>query len=426
MMVLFDRFTQKDITEKELPDQIDFGRFLIKELDAKPVELTYSTISTSKHIRQEILLEKNKSLQDVFIDIGIDVEKCAINKFEVIPLIKRIKNKLALNDFESMLNENVFHLEEIFRQPHYLLDREIEKVHVSRAKRIPSKSYQYLASHTEDWIHKSIVNFKPSRVLNEELNLNFDIYENELAVSFLDRCLSYLNSRLKEIQDMDSFLSEYKKLLENRNDARGWYKKIERNLKLIGSVYEDGNNSGQSSDSSILSETEKILSQLNKRLLILRKSDLYFKVKKRGSQTISLKNTNVLINHKHYRYLKSLWVELGQASPEKSDKEKGQYEQDIYKGIQGYAVSLIVYSLKEYLKYQPEGDYTSFIAKRRLFPSISVNADENGIINLKIGTQNLKLIVLGNEPADMEILTKIMGSQKAYILFFSEQVKTKK
>jgi len=231
-MKLFDRYTNEAVYEHDLPNQIDFGRYCIIHEDGMVKDVTNLTLPTKKAIRQNLLLDKNKSLQDIFLDIFIDTEKADNHKFNVIPLIRRIRNKLGLNDFENLIYNKVFHLEEIFRVPHYLLERKIEKVHISRAKRIPSKSYQYLASHTEDWVHKSIVNFKPSRILNEDLELNFDIYENQLTIAFVERCLIYLNSRLKEIQDIKSFLSEYERLLKDRNDQIGWHKKINRNLSL--------------------------------------------------------------------------------------------------------------------------------------------------------------------------------------------------
>jgi predicted metal-dependent hydrolase len=86
-----------------------------------------------------------------------------------------------------------------------------EKVNVSRAKRIPTKSYQNLASHTEDWLHKSIVDFKPRRILNEELDLLYDVYENQVTIALIERCLIYLNSRIQEVHDISNFLTEYNK-----------------------------------------------------------------------------------------------------------------------------------------------------------------------------------------------------------------------
>lgn len=415
-MMVFDRYTGKTVSEKEIPNQIDFGRYCFAE---NGKDITYSNFPTNKAIKQDLLLDKNKSIQDIFIDIAVDVEKSKPNEFGVVPLIRRIKNKLKLNEFEKLLLEKLFHLEEIFRVPHYLLHREIEKVHVSKAKRIPSKSYQYLASHTEDWVHKSIVSFKPSRILHEELDLNFDIYENQLCVTLVQRCLVYLNSRLKEIQDIKSFLNEYEKLLKDRNDQNGWYKKIERNLKLIGAVYEDENYRGSKKDGASLSETENILNQIRNRLLLLQNSDLFDLVNKRAMQSITLKNTNVLVNHKHYRYVKTLWIELNNVRPEKSDSEKLKHEQDVINGLRQYAKSIITYTLKNALDYELKGAYQDFSGKHLFYDAIKVS-EANGVFNIKIGRFEKRIIVIANEPENTSEQIEFLRKHNTYLFYYSE------
>jgi hypothetical protein len=174
MIRLFDRYTGTLVSEYDLPNHIDLGRYGIIESNRQLIEVTYSTYQTKKTISQDLLLEENSGIQDLFIDISIEMDHAEKDSFSVIPLIRRIRNKIGLTDFEKLLHDKLFHLEEIFRNPHSLLTRETEKVPTSRAKRIPVKSYQHLASHTEDWVHKSIISFTPSHVLHEELNLNFE------------------------------------------------------------------------------------------------------------------------------------------------------------------------------------------------------------------------------------------------------------
>lgn len=416
-MELIDRYFNKKTTEYDLPNQIDFGRYYFVDQDNLK-DITYSNFQTKKTISQELLLDKNKSLQDVFIDILIDLEKSSKNEFNVIPLIRRIKNKLGLNEFERLLYDKLFHIEEIFRVPHYSLEREIEKVNVSRAKRIPSKSYQYLASHTEDWMHKSIVSFKPTRILNEELELNFDIYENQITIVLVERCLRYLNLRLKEIQDINSFLKQYEKLLNARKDEKGWYKKIERNLSLIAETYEDENNQGSNDDNSTLSKTEKDLRQIEKRLLSLKEKELYDNVNQRAAKSITLRNTNVLVNHKHYRYIKDLWIELEKIRPEKNEAEKLKFEQDVTNGLRAYARSLITYALKEYLNYEIHGDYTRYDAKHSKSCNVTFKEDSNGIFGLTIGEKKINIVVIGNLPNPDTELLSLLKKQNTYILYY--------
>ncbi|MCB0485095.1 MAG: DUF2357 domain-containing protein [Flavobacteriaceae bacterium] len=415
-MMLFDRYTGKTVSEKETPSQIDFGRYCFAE---NGKDITYSNFPTNKAIKQDLLLDKNKSIQDILIDISVDVEKSKQNEFSVVPLIRRIKNKLNLNEFEKLLLEKLFHLEEIFRVPHYLLHREIEKVHVSKAKRIPSKSYQYLASHTEDWVHKSIVSFKPSRILHEELDLNFDIYENQLCVTLIQRCLVYLNSRLKEIQDIKSFLNEYEKLLKNRNDQKSWYKKTDRNLRLIGAVYDDENYRGSSQDGATLSETENVLNQIQKRLQLLQKSDLFDLVNKRAMQSITLKNTNVLVNHKHYRYVKTLWIELDKVKPEKSDSEKLKHEQDVITGLRQYAKSIITYTLKYPLDYELKGTYQKYSGEHHFYDSVDFKEDKN-VFKIRIGRFEKRIIVIANEPENTKEQIELLKKNNTVLFYYSE------
>jgi len=415
-MMLFDRYTGKTVSEKEIHNQIDFGRYCFAE---NGKDITYSNFQTNKAIKQDLLLDKNKSIQDIFIDIAVDVEKSKTNEFSVVPLIRRIKNKLNLNAFENLLLDKLFHLEEIFRVPHYLLHREIEKVHVSKAKRIPSKSYQYLASHTEDWVHKSIVSFKPSRILHEELDLNFDIYENQLCVTLVQRCLVYLNSRLKEIQDIKSFLDNYEKLLKNRDDQNTWYKKTERNLRLIGAVYDDENYRGSSQDGATLSETENVLNQIQKRLQLLQKSDLFDLVNKRAIQSIILKNTNVLVNHKHYRYVKTLWIELDKVKPEKSDIEKQKHEQDVINGLRQYAKSIIAYTLKNTLEYELNGSYPKFSGEHLHYDKIEFIEAKN-VFTIKFGRFEKKIVVIANEPENTQEQIELLRKHNACVFYFSE------
>lgn len=414
--MLLDRYTGKTVSEKELPNQIDFGRYCFAD---NGKDITYANFPTNKAIKQDLLLDKNKSIQDILIDIAVDVEKSKQNDFSVVPLIRRIKNKLNLNEIEKLLLEKLFHLEEIFRVPHYLLHREIEKVHVSKAKRIPSKSYQYLASHTEDWVHKSIVSFKPSRILHEELDLNFDIYENQLCVTLVQRCLVYLNSRLKEIQDIKSFLNEYEKLLKNRNDQNSWYKKTERNLRLIGAVYDDENYRGSSQDGVTLSETESVLNQIQKRLQLLQKSDLFDLVNKRAMQSITLKNTNVLVDHKHYRYVKTLWIELEKVKPEKSDSEKSKHEQDVINGLRQYANSIIAYTLKNALDYELKGAYKNYSAEHLFYDTGELLEDKN-VFKIRIGRFEKRIIVIANEPENTREQTEFLRKHNAYLFYYSE------
>lgn len=399
--MIVDRYTEREICEADLPPQMDLGRFYLKESGKKPLDLTYSSLRTNMTIRQELLLKENLSVQDVLLDILRDEEKSPADVFTVAPLIRQVKNKLLLNEFERAVRDKLFHLEEIFRNPHSLLMRIDEKVPVARAKRITARSYRHLAAHTEDWQHKSIVSFRPNKLLHEDLDETVDIFENQFSVHLVELSLVRVSARLKEIQDLGEFLSNYEKLLSSEKNRTGWWKKRNRNLSLIAKTYSDENYrnpDGLSQDNLRLSETEKELRTIFHRLSKLRQCDLFTAVNRRIKPAFH--DTNVFTGHKHYRHVKDLWAfyqrEFGK---ELTPEEKAEREQEILSGLRTYACALIAYALTgdEYLKYSLTGSYNEFDGDREGFPKITMKVDEGGI-RLRIGSENMRFLVLGSCP----------------------------
>lgn len=398
-MKVYDRYNGNLLDVDKLPEQIDLGRFVIPKTN-EDITNRIINVGAERIIRQEILENDNKSLQSLFCQFYQFVTKAETDSFDVKPIIQSVKSKLFLNRFESLLEEKLFHLEEIFRQPHYLLQRTIEKVNVSRAKRIPAKSYQNLASHTEDWLHKSIVNFKPHRILNEELDLLYDVYENQVTIALIERCLLYLNSRIKEVHDITEFLKDYSKILSDRDDSRGWYQKIERNLTLIGDVYEDQNYHQNTDRSSVLAQTQAKLLAMQRRLKALQSAAIYNEVNKRVVQSLmsegDVRPTNVIANHKHYRYVRELWLELNTEDKEQSEKERNNYEQTVIEGIRCYAKALVAYIVKDVLGYDIVGSYVSWMATSDYYCSISME-ERNGAICLSIGKNEISFVTVAND-----------------------------
>lgn len=407
-MQVFDRLKSITIDSSKLPNYIDLGRYFVVE-SGQDLTNRVVNVGVDKFISQELLESKNKSLQDLFCYFNAALIEIGDNDFAIIPLIQSVKDKLSLNKFEELLESKVFHLEEIFRQPHYLLQRTIEKVNVSRAKRIPAKSYQNLASHTEDWLHKSIVDFKPRRILNEELDLQYDVYENQVTIALIERCLIYLNSRIHEVRDISNFLDDYYKLLEDRNDSTGWYKKIDRNLSLIGCVYEDDNYNGNSYRIGILSDTRQRLLSLSKRLKALQSTPLFNEVNQRSVQSLmssgDVRPTNVISNHRHYRYVRDLWLALNKIDHEKSEKERIQHEQDVINGVRGYSKSIIAYIIKNILGYEIEGSYSNWMASHPYLSNISLKETKDKCLALQIGDSKFSFVVFCNPtPIDAKVL----------------------
>lgn len=399
-MQILDRYTGCLVNESDLPKHIDLGRYALisdsvcRELTSKNFE-----IHDGQYLCQELLKDANKDVLMVFKRISDYVE---IGDFSSVPLLFFDSTDLVIGDFADKLKENFKHIEAIFQNPYTKLNRSIEKVAVSKAKRISNRSNQYLAAHTEDWLHKGLVRFQPSRILTEEYYSDENIYENQLLIAFVSRAIKYLERKIKYTELIQQFSEDYSVLINKFNNSIGWYKKIRRELKLAGDVYyeDSGNYSSVRRDSQKASSTMIFIDNLKNSLLRLNQYDLFHNVDQRLVRSIQYHDTNVLVNDKHYRYLKELWTLLNKEEFNNPEENKLKSDELVIKSVQNYGVSLINYAVrdKEYLGYNVDGLDKHWKAHRKNCPDMSLSVDKFGVIKVNVGTEELRFIMICSLP----------------------------
>ena len=400
-MQIIDRYTGKILNDSNLPGDIELGRYAIsmgstyKELTSKSYK-----VQEGQRIHQELLDDVNKDKHNIFEIISESVEN---GDFRSIPLLQGIKNGLEFGDFATQMEEDFKHIEAIFHAPYSKLNRTIEKVPVSRAKRISNRSNQYLAAHTEDWLHIGLVSFRPSRILTEEIISDENVFENQLVIALVTRAAHHLERKLRYTRDITEFLIEYSKLIEKHEKSEDcWYKKVRRELSLAGKVYDEqsGNYKAANADIQIVTSTMKRLKKLRDSLLKLRQYDLFYNVDQRLVKSVQYHDTNVLINDKHYRYLKKLWVLLLKEENANPDDNKADADEYIINNVRNYGISIINYAVKdiEYLGYNIVGTDKQWKAQRDNCPDIRLSVDEYGVINVMVGPQKLRFVVTCDLP----------------------------
>ena len=400
-MQIIDRYTGKILNDSNLPGDIELGRYAIsmgstyKELTSKSYK-----VQEGQRIHQELLDDVNKDKHNIFEIISESVEN---GDFRSIPLLQGIKNGLEFGDFATQMEEDFKHIEAIFHAPYSKLNRTIEKVSVSRAKRISNRSNQYLAAHTEDWLNKGLVSFRPSRILTEEIISDENVFENQLVIALVTRAAHHLERKLRYTRDITEFLIEYSKLIEKHEKSEDcWYKKVRRELSLAGKVYDEqsGNYKAANADIQIVTSTMKRLKKLRDSLLKLRQYDLFNNVDQRLVKSVQYHDTNVLINDKHYRYLKKLWVLLLKEENANPDDNKADADEYIINNVRNYGISIINYAVKdiEYLGYNIVGTDKQWKAQRDNCPDIRLSVDEYGVINVMVGSQKLRFVVTCDLP----------------------------
>jgi hypothetical protein len=417
-MQIVDRYTGTILNECNLPNDIELGRYAIlvgssyKDLTSK----TYK-VHEGQRIHQELLDDVNKDKHNIFEIISDSVEN---GDFKSVPLLQGIKTGLEFGDFATQLEEDFTHIEAIFHAPYSKLNRTIEKVPVSKAKRISNRSNQYLAAHTEDWLHKGLVSFRPSRILTEEIISDENVFENQLLIALVTRAAQHLERKLRYTRDISEFLQEYSKLIEkHENSVDCWYKRVRRELSLAGKVYDEqsGNYKATNDDIQIVTSTMKRLKKLRDSLLKLRQYDLFYNVDQRLVKSVQYHDTNVLTNDKHYRYLKKLWILLLKEENSNSEDNKTSIDDFVINNVRNYGVSLINYAVKdtEYLGYSVDGRDKKWTAHRTNCPDIALSIDMSGVINVKVGTENLRFIVTCSLPY---LSVDLQLPKNTYVIFY--------
>ena len=395
-MQIIDRYTGKILSGNNLPNDIELGRYAIS-VGSTYKELTSNNykVKEGQRIHQELLDDVNKDKHNIFEIISESVEN---GDFKSVPLLQGIKSGLKFGDFATQLEDDFKHIEAIFHAPYSKLNRTIEKVPVSRAKRISNKSNQYLAAHTEDWLHKGLVSFRPSRILTEEIVSDENVFENQLLIALVTKAARYLERKLRYTRDISDFLNKYKELIDKYNNSTDcWYKRVRRELSLAGKVYDEqsGNYKSPNDDIQVVTSTMKDLKKLRDSLLKLRQYDLFYNVDQRLVKSVQYHDTNVLINDKHYRYLKKLWFLLLKEENTNPEDDKFDSDEFVINNVRNYGVSLINYAVKdtEYLGYNIKGTDKQWNAHRDNCPDMKLSLDASGVIKVLVGTEVLRFIV---------------------------------
>jgi hypothetical protein len=224
-------------------------------------------------------------------------------------------------------------LQQVCTQPRTHLQTEVERVHVSRARRADKHAVAYLAAHTEDWEKRTLWGVQPRHILARVRYEDWNIYENRVTARLIDRLLVYLNTRIHILQKILNALEKRKNY-----EVGGYYRLQNRVYTLWGEAVQDDQ------IESYARETLEKLQNLEYLLLGLIGSVLYKHVPRRAQVADHLTMTNILLNDPYYRSVGLAWQEWAQhgAVKQKSTWEKYQDYQDTCRGFNRFCLLLVV------------------------------------------------------------------------------------
>jgi hypothetical protein len=215
-----------------------------------------------------------------------------------LPIVPPVEEASRLSRLDLAILRHLPHLQHVCHKPRKHLRFEEERVPVSRARRVPARAVASLVAHPEDWEHRTLCNVRPSRLLSSQVEDQFDLYENRVAVRLVDHLLEYVGERLEDLRRIKKERDEAESF---RDDSRGSHWRRNRLYTLLGDYF-TSEVTGSELDSII-----KKLDDAQHDLQGLLGSVLYKEVPRSTFVAPALQPTNILVNDSHYRKVAELW-----------------------------------------------------------------------------------------------------------------------
>lgn len=414
-MNIFDRILNRNVAISEIQIPIILGRYIfmsdqsavkLNDCDIKrqdylvPSKLNEGTVIVGSD-KRKLFFEENDLLNEsvsslikhTLFDISdeLNISNDFVDSTNINVLLRNFDERLEVTPFESYLQKKLFHIEEICRAPSSYLKRDIAKVNVSRAQKIPVKAINYLASHTEDWSRRRIRSVEPRKILTEIIDSDLKIYENQVTASLIDQLLIYFSHRMfNEIDVIDSFIVNIEQIIESRKRGDSsknlfWYKKLDKDYEKLGKAVASIEASRVKIDG-----IKDFISSIQMRLYRLLKSDLYV-VSSKSKMMFSqkLKRTNLFDSHQNYRYIKILWDRYHKKESF-TNSQKSEENQKLIRSYFDYSSLLVFRALSQVGFDQIEKkNETDFLLTNQAMPKMSIRVvlNENQLIDVDVDNQ---------------------------------------
>jgi hypothetical protein len=301
------------------------------------------------------------------------------------PLAQRLDERAHPQPLDIEIRRHLKHLQFVCHRPRLHLRVEEDRLPVGRARRVPVRAIAELVSHPADWEHRTLRSIQPARVLSRQSEDEWDLYENRVAACLVDHLLAYLARRLEELRRIDSVLRSRQ---EHGDEARYSFWRARRVMGLwadsLGTKTEEA-----------LRNTIHELALAQGKLQALLDSPLYRRLPARRSVALVLKPTNILVNDAHYRKVAVLWrawVKHGHKAQETSRQRTARRHTEA-QAWDRFVLHIVVRALAG-LGWNATAIETGWRLDRSGWESVTVGADELGVIDLRVGSSSLQVLPL--------------------------------
>lgn len=315
------------------------------------------------------------------------------------PILPAINENLDESDIEREIAIKLGYLEAACQRPRTHLENDEERLDVSRCKRPATRAMVLLATRSDDWAGRSLLEVQPKRVLSVVREEVFDTYENRLAVALVDRLDAVLASRLRAVWRVVALLTQqadFEHKFYDLNQQSQDYRRIERVCTLWGQAAEGG------AQREHADRVYARIRSLRRRVLGLRDSVLYRALGKRNQARMNLRMTNVLQHDDVYRRVAELWAAWETHARQSIESPQIAWDrgQDAARGFDLYTHLVVVRALQQ-LQYSVGSLVTSGVGLEGVQVALEGPAG-----SLTVGKQRIGTLVK-NEAGDE--LVRVVG-----------------
>lgn len=248
---------------------------------------------------------------------------------------------------------------------------------IETVKRVGYESIPYLASHSEDWLARTVGGLKPARLFSRVEEDDYQIYENRATKTLIERIIRFL--RIEE----KSLLDQYEQLHGIINSGVhvggfGFDESFQKAVNEIISKENDGDTDRMKS-LELADQLHRRAKVLLRKYRALRKSKLFRHLHKTKPVSDQIRTTNILLMDRNYNTVYELWkrffketaVYVDDEDPFTADENMSNYLQ-YCKTICGYAAHVLNFTVVENGKYIRDDDYLELDIKEDDTGKISI------------------------------------------------------
>jgi len=246
---------------------------------------------------------------------------------------------------------------------------------IDTVKRVGYESIPYLASHSEDWLARTATGLKPARLFSRVEEEDFQIYENRVVKTLIDKVLSYLKSNIEKLKN------EYHQINGILNsDTQTWSFGFDKSFQIAVKKLLPDNFMSDDQKHVQLELADRLLKEskkLKNKFSDLKQSRLYKLLNKIKAVTNPLNETNILLLDRQYKKVFLLWKEIQRNYEQEKNEEIMPQVFNVEKHYMNFCYTLIQFAL-DTLDFKNKNNDRFEREKDSLCAIIDVDEDKSG------------------------------------------------